>query len=101
MSSIVIASARNIPENITPNIAVVEYNNTVLTVPIIFSAIKKNNVDIPVPNIEMTAIPGNCAQSTSNGISKATIIDTATAAQIKDVNLCNSSCIKSVTNVFA
>jgi hypothetical protein len=84
MSIIVTVSASNSPENITPKMAVVEYNNTVLIVPINFKAIKKNNVDIPVPNIDSAKMLGTCIKSTFIGICKTTISEIATAAQTND-----------------
>ena len=67
-STTVIASDRIKPENITPKTEVVEYSKTVLTAPMSFIPIKKNNVDIPVPKIDNTKMPGNCIKSTSIGI---------------------------------
>ena len=66
--AIVIVSKRNIPANTTPNTDVVEYSSTVLTAPIDLNPIKKHIVDIPVPNIEIIKIPGNCIKSTSKEI---------------------------------
>ena len=68
ISTTVTISAKIKPENTTPKTEVVEYNKTVLTAPIIFIPIKKNNVDIPVPKIDNTKILGNCITSTSIGI---------------------------------
>ena len=68
ISTDVISSERINPENNIPNIDVVEYNSTVLTAPINFNPIKKNNVDIPVPIMDIIKILGNCTHSTSIGI---------------------------------
>lgn len=68
MSTVVIVSERIIPENNIPNIDVVEYNRTVLTAPMSFNPIRKNNVDIPVPISDITKIFGNCVHSTFIGI---------------------------------
>ena len=84
VSIIVTDSPSNSPENMTPKIDVVEYNNTVLIVPINFKAIKKNSVDIPVPNIDSAKMLGTCIKSTSIGICKPIISEMATAAQIND-----------------
>ena len=67
-STTVTVSARIKPENTTPKTEVVEYNKTVLTAPMSFIPIKKNNVENPVPKIDNTKILGNCIKSTSIGI---------------------------------
>lgn len=57
-------SCKNTVAKITPKTKLVEYNKTVLVVPIIFNAARNRNVANPVPKSPSIAILGSCLKST-------------------------------------
>src|SRR5690349_7478824 len=64
----------------------VEYNNTVLVVPIIFSAARNKNVANPVPKSPKSMTLGSCLKSIWNGTLNPTIAAMTNAAPANEVN---------------